>query len=50
MKNEKFGSIMQNGKMIDLDRASLEDLEKVAENLKIKEVELKQKAVTVFKQ
>lgn len=50
MKNEKFGSIVIDGKMIDLDRSKIEDLEKIEKDLEIQEKSLKQKITTVFKQ
>ncbi len=50
MKNEKFGSIMFDGKMIDLDRADINELKKVETKLKEKENNLKDKVVTIFKQ
>lgn len=50
MKNENFGSIMYNGKMINLDTSKISDLEKMKKDLYEKEKNLKEKIVTVFKQ
>lgn len=50
MKNEKFGSIMFDGKMIDIDRTNIEELEKIETKLKENEKNLKSKVVTIFNQ
>ena len=50
MENDIFGSVMYDGKMINLDKESIENLEKISEELKIKTESLKSKIITVFKQ
>lgn len=50
MKNEKFGSIVIDGKVIDIDKSSINDLEKIEKKLEDQEKNLKEKIVTVFKQ
>ncbi len=50
MENDIFGSVMYDGKMINLDKESIENLEKISEELKIKTESLKSKMITVFKQ
>lgn len=50
MKSEKFGSIMFDGKMIDIDRTNIEELEKIETKLKENEKNLKSKVVTIFNQ
>ena len=50
MKKESFGSIIYNGKMINLDTSNVSDLEKMKKDLYKKEKNLKEKIVAVFKQ
>ena len=50
MKNEVFGSIMYDGKMINLDKENIETLEKISQELKEKCDTLKNKSATIFKQ
>lgn len=50
MKNEKFGSIVIDGKVIDIDKSNINDLEKIEKKLEEQEKNLKEKIVTVFKQ
>ena len=50
MKKESFGSIVYNGKMINLDISSISDLEKMKEDLYKKEGKLKEEINKVFKQ
>lgn len=50
MENDIFGSVVYDGKMINLDKESIENLEKISEELKIKTESLKSKMITVFKQ
>lgn len=50
MKKEKFGSIMLDGKMINLDSSNISDLEKIESKLKEKEEEIKKKITPVFNQ
>lgn len=50
MENEIFGSVMYNGKMINLDKENIENLEKISQDLKIECETLKAKMITVFKQ
>ncbi len=50
MKNEKFGSIMHEGKIVNIDMSNINDLEKISKELEEKEKNLKEKIFTVFKQ
>lgn len=50
MKNEKFGSIMYEGKIVNIDMSNINDLEKISKELEEKEKNLKEKIFTVFKQ
>ncbi len=50
MDKEKFGSIILDGRMINLDSENIETLEKIESNLQEKENNLKNKVITVFKQ
>ena len=50
MKKENFGSIMYDGKIINLETSEISDLERIQENLKQQREELKQKMEVVFKQ
>jgi hypothetical protein len=50
MKEEKFGTIMNDGKIIDLDKENIEKLEKLSADLKDKSNSLKQKAEAIFNQ
>ena len=50
MDKEKFGSVILDGKMIDLDRENIENLEQVEAKLQEREKDLKNKIFTVFKQ
>ena len=50
MKKENFGSIMYDGKIINLETSEINDLEKIQENLKQQREELKQKMKIIFKQ
>lgn len=42
-KDEQFGTIIFDGKIINLDKASPEELEELKEKLKIREAELREK-------
>ena len=48
MKKENFGTIMYNGKMVNLDESSILDLEKIGEHLKENERKLKEKMMTIY--
>lgn len=48
MKKENFGTIMYNGRMVNLDESSISDLEKISENLKENERKLKEKLMTIY--
>ncbi|MCI8309614.1 MAG: hypothetical protein HFJ45_05400 [Clostridia bacterium] len=50
MTEEKFGSMMYNGKMINLDTENVEMLEKISNELKLKSESIKKKAEAIFKQ
>lgn len=50
MNEEKFGNIVNNGKMIDIDKANVSELKTIATDLKTKREDLEKKVVTVFKQ
>ncbi len=50
MTEEKFGSMMYNGKMINLDTENVEMLEKISNELKLKSESIKKKAEVIFKQ
>lgn len=50
MENESFGSIFYKDKMVNLDRSNVQELEKISEDLDLKEKSLKSKVLTVFKQ
>lgn len=50
MKNEKIGTIIYEDKMVDLDKTDIKKLEKMSEDLKAREINLKQKVESVFKQ
>ncbi len=39
--DEKFGTIVVDGKIIDLDKTSIEELEKIREKLKSEEEEIR---------
>ncbi len=41
--NEKFGSIIVEGKVINLDNTKIEDLKKIEEDLKVKIQQKKEK-------
>lgn len=47
---EKFGSIMYDGKMINLDNESIEKLSEISEELNSKYNSLMKKTLTVFNQ
>ena len=50
MKDEKFGSIMYNGKMIDIDQEEMDKLKKISKELKEKNEILEGKIEKIFKQ
>lgn len=50
MKNENFGSIMYDGKIIDIDKSDIKELQKISKDLKEKSQDLNNKIITVFKQ
>ena len=50
MKEELFGSIMYNGKMIDIDKEDVESLKKIAEELKEKNKIIEEKTENIFNQ
>lgn len=50
MKEDVFGSIMYEGKMINIDTEDIESLEKISKALKEKNKELEQKAENIFNQ
>jgi hypothetical protein len=49
-QGEVFGSIMHNGTMVNLDKESIEKLEKISSELKEKYDALEKKSKTIFNQ
>jgi hypothetical protein len=49
-QDEKFGNIIHNGNMINIDKESIENLEKISLELKEKCESLRQKTDAIFKQ
>lgn len=50
MKEDIFGSIMYDGKMINVDKEKIETLENISKELKEKNKKLEQKAENIFNQ
>lgn len=50
MKNNNFGSIMHDGKIIDIGKTDIDQLQKISKDLKEKSEDLNNKIITVFKQ
>ena len=50
MKQDVFGNIMYNGKMINIDKEKTENLEKILNELKEKNKVLEKKAEKIFNQ
>lgn len=50
MKSNSFGSIMYDGKIIDIDKNDIDELQKISKDLKEKSQDLNSKIITVFKQ
>lgn len=48
--NEKFGTIMYDGKMVNLDSEEIEKLESISEEISKKYSGLMKKTLTVFNQ
>ena len=48
MKNEVFGNIIYKGKMINLDKEDIIELERISDNLENKIESLNSKMITVF--
>jgi hypothetical protein len=50
MKEELFGTISYDGKMINLDKDNIEDLKKISSELKERQKNLEIKVENIFKQ
>ena len=50
MKEELFGSIMNNGKLIDIDKEDIENLKIISKELREKNKILEEKTENIFKQ
>ena len=50
MKEDVFGSIMYDGKMVNIDKEDVEKLKTISDELKKKASILNQKAESIFKQ
>ena len=50
MKDELFGTISYDGKMINLDKDNIEDLKKISSELKERQKNLEIKVENIFKQ
>lgn len=50
MNQDIFGNIMYDGKMINIDKLEIEELEKISKDLKEKCNNLKRKSESIFKQ
>ena len=50
MKEDKFGTIMYNGKIVDVDTEDIETLKKISKELKEKNEELEKKSEKIFNQ
>ena len=48
MEKDIFGTIFFDGKLVDLDKENIENLEKMSNELKSKDEELKKKILTIF--
>ncbi len=50
MKEDIFGNVLYNGKMVNIDKESVENLKKISSDLKEKNKKLEEKAEKIFKQ
>ena len=50
MKQDIFGKVMYEGKMVDIDKTNMEALKKISEELKEKNQKLEEKAENIFNQ
>ena len=50
MKEELFGSIMYNGKLVDIDKEDIENLKNISKDLREKNKILEEKIENIFKQ
>lgn len=50
MKQELFGNIMYEGKLINIDKEDIENLKKISDILKEKNKKLEEKIDRIFKQ
>ncbi len=50
MKEELFGNVMYNGKMINVDTEDIEALKKISSELKEKNKQLEEKVENIFRQ
>ncbi|MBR1540889.1 MAG: hypothetical protein IJ629_07115 [Clostridia bacterium] len=50
MKDDLFGNIMYEGKMINVDKENIENLRKISSELKEKNKRLEEKADNIFNQ
>lgn len=50
MKEELFGSIMNNGKLVDIDKEDIENLKKISEELRERNKILEDKTENIFNQ
>ena len=50
MIEDKFGTIMYNGKVVDIDTEDIEKLKKISKELKEKNEELEKKSEKIFNQ
>ena len=50
MKEDIFGSVMYDGKLIDIDKEDIEKLKKISKELKEKNKKLEEKSENIFNQ
>lgn len=50
MKDERFGNVMYNGKLINVDTEKIENLKKISEEIKEKKAKLEEKEEKIFLQ
>lgn len=50
MKEDLFGSIMYDGKLINVDTEDIEKLKEISKDLKEKNIKLEEKLENIFKQ
>ena len=50
MKDDLFGNIMYEGKMVNVDKENIENLRKISSELKEKNKRLEEKADNIFNQ